>query len=83
MKIGFRTSPQNTDWASLEAAWAEAGRHDVFESGRLNDPLSQPRRDQGGPSMQSRRRLGERPSVQGFGNVPLCSSHESWAASAV
>jgi hypothetical protein len=37
MRIGFRTSPQNTDWLSLEAAWAEAGRHDVFDSGWLND----------------------------------------------
>ena len=32
MRIGFRTSPQKTDWASLEAAWAEAARHDVFDS---------------------------------------------------
>ena len=31
MRVGFRTSPQNTDWASLEAAWAEAGQHDVFD----------------------------------------------------
>ena len=53
MKIGFRTSPQNTDWASLEAAWAEAGRHDVFDSGWLNDHLSDPGRDQGGPSFES------------------------------
>ena len=53
MRIGFRTSPQNTDWASLEAAWAEAGRHDVFDSGWLNDHLSDPGRDQGGPSFES------------------------------
>ena len=53
MKIGFRTSPQNTDWASLEAAWAEAGRHDVFDSGWLNDHLSDPGRDRGGPSFES------------------------------
>ena len=33
MRVGFRTSPQNTDWTSLEAAWEEAGRHDVFEFG--------------------------------------------------
>ena len=39
MRIGFRTSPQNVDWASLEAAWAEAGQHDVFDSGWLNDHL--------------------------------------------
>jgi alkanesulfonate monooxygenase SsuD/methylene tetrahydromethanopterin reductase-like flavin-dependent oxidoreductase (luciferase family) len=53
MRIGFRTSPQNTDWASLEAAWAEAGRHEVFDSGWLNDHLSDPGRDQGGPSFES------------------------------
>jgi alkanesulfonate monooxygenase SsuD/methylene tetrahydromethanopterin reductase-like flavin-dependent oxidoreductase (luciferase family) len=53
MRIGFRTSPQNTDWASLEAAWAEAGRHDVFDSGWLNDHLSDPGRDGGGPSFES------------------------------
>ena len=53
MKIGFRTSPQNTDWASLEAAWAEAGRHEVFESGWLNDHLSDPGRERGGPSFES------------------------------
>ena len=45
MRIGFRTSPQNTDWPSLEEAWAEAGRHDVFDSGWLNDHLSDPGRD--------------------------------------
>ena len=42
MRIGFRTPPQNTDWAELEAAWAEAGRHDVFDSGWLNDHLTDP-----------------------------------------
>jgi len=53
MRIGFRTSPQNTDWASLEAAWAEAGRHAVFDSGWLNDHLSDPGRERGGPSFES------------------------------
>ena len=53
MRIGFRTSPQNTDWASLEAAWAEAGRHDVFDSGWLNDHLTDPGLERGGPSFES------------------------------
>ena len=53
MRIGFRTSPQNTDWASLDAAWAEAGRHDVFDSGWLNDHLTDPNRDRGGPSFET------------------------------
>jgi alkanesulfonate monooxygenase SsuD/methylene tetrahydromethanopterin reductase-like flavin-dependent oxidoreductase (luciferase family) len=53
MRIGFRTSPQNTDWASLEAAWAEAGRHDVFDSGWLNDHLTDPGLDRGGPAFEA------------------------------
>ncbi len=53
MRIGFRTSPQKTDWASLEAAWAEAGRHDVFDSGWLNDHLTDPGLERGGPSFES------------------------------
>ena len=53
MRLGFRTQPQNTDWASLEAAWAEAGRHDVFDSGWLNDHLTDIGRDRGGPSFES------------------------------
>jgi alkanesulfonate monooxygenase SsuD/methylene tetrahydromethanopterin reductase-like flavin-dependent oxidoreductase (luciferase family) len=53
MRIGFRTSPQNTDWASLEAAWAEAGRHGVFDSGWLNDHLTDPGLGHGGPSFES------------------------------
>ena len=53
MRIGFRTSPQKTDWASLEAAWAEAGRHDVFDSGWLNDHLTDPGLERGGPSFEA------------------------------
>ena len=53
MRIGFRTSPQNTDWASLDAAWAEAGQHEVFDSGWLNDHLSDPGRDRGGAAFEA------------------------------
>ncbi|MFL5674806.1 MAG: LLM class flavin-dependent oxidoreductase [Chloroflexota bacterium] len=53
MRVGFRTSPQNTDWASLEAAWAEAGQHDVFDSGWLNDHIVDPGADRGGPAFES------------------------------
>ncbi|MFL5642457.1 MAG: LLM class flavin-dependent oxidoreductase [Chloroflexota bacterium] len=53
MRIGFRTSPQNTDWASLDAAWAEAGQHEVFDSGWLNDHLMDPGRDRGGPAFEA------------------------------
>ena len=53
MRIGFRTSPQNTDWASLDAAWAEAGQHEVFDSGWLNDHLMDPVRDRGGAAFEA------------------------------
>jgi alkanesulfonate monooxygenase SsuD/methylene tetrahydromethanopterin reductase-like flavin-dependent oxidoreductase (luciferase family) len=53
VRLGFRTQPQNTDWTSLEAAWAEAGRHDVFDSGWLNDHLTDPKRDRGGSSFEA------------------------------
>jgi alkanesulfonate monooxygenase SsuD/methylene tetrahydromethanopterin reductase-like flavin-dependent oxidoreductase (luciferase family) len=53
MRIGFRTSPQKTDWASLEAAWAAAGQHDIFDSGWLNDHLTDPGLDRGGQSFET------------------------------
>ncbi len=53
VRVGFRTSPQNTDWASLEAAWVEAGRHDVFDSGWLNDHFMDPVRDRGGSGFEA------------------------------
>ena len=53
MRIGFRTSPQNTDWASLEAAWAEAGEHAVFDSGWLNDHLTDPNQERGGSGFEA------------------------------
>jgi alkanesulfonate monooxygenase SsuD/methylene tetrahydromethanopterin reductase-like flavin-dependent oxidoreductase (luciferase family) len=52
MRVGFRTSPQNVDWPTLEAAWAEAGRHDVFDSGWMNDHLGLPGQDRGGSSFE-------------------------------
>jgi alkanesulfonate monooxygenase SsuD/methylene tetrahydromethanopterin reductase-like flavin-dependent oxidoreductase (luciferase family) len=52
MRVGFRTSPQNVTWAQLEDAWAEAGRHDVFESAWMNDHLGLPGRDRGGSSFE-------------------------------
>ncbi len=53
LRIGFRTSPQNVDWPTLEGAWAEAGQHDVFDSGWLNDHLTDPGRDRGGPALEA------------------------------
>lgn len=52
MKVGFRTSPQNVDWATLEAAWVEAGQHEIFDSGWMNDHLGLPGADRGGASFE-------------------------------
>lgn len=52
MRVGFRTSPQNVDWATLEAAWVEAGGHDIFDSAWMNDHLGLPAADRGGASFE-------------------------------
>lgn len=52
MKVGFRTSPQDVDWATLEAAWVEAGQHEIFDSGWMNDHLGLPAADRGGASFE-------------------------------
>jgi alkanesulfonate monooxygenase SsuD/methylene tetrahydromethanopterin reductase-like flavin-dependent oxidoreductase (luciferase family) len=52
MRVGFRTSPQDVTWSQLEEAWAEAGRHEVFDSGWMNDHLGLPGRDRGGSSFE-------------------------------
>jgi alkanesulfonate monooxygenase SsuD/methylene tetrahydromethanopterin reductase-like flavin-dependent oxidoreductase (luciferase family) len=45
VRIGFKTSPQDVDWATLDATWARAGRLAAepaggFDSGWLNDHLT-------------------------------------------
>jgi alkanesulfonate monooxygenase SsuD/methylene tetrahydromethanopterin reductase-like flavin-dependent oxidoreductase (luciferase family) len=52
VRIGFRTSPQNVSWPALEEAWTEAGRHEVFDSGWMNDHLGLYDRDRGGSSFE-------------------------------
>ncbi len=52
MRVGFRTSPQNVTWAQLEEAWAEGGRHDVFDSAWMNDHLGLYNQDRGGSSFE-------------------------------
>ena len=52
MRVGFRTSPQDVTWSQLEDAWAEGGRHDVFDSAWMNDHLGLPGRDRGGSSFE-------------------------------
>lgn len=51
--IGFKTSPQNVDWPTLDATWAVAGELDVFGSAWMNDHLSDPRQDRGGLSWET------------------------------
>jgi alkanesulfonate monooxygenase SsuD/methylene tetrahydromethanopterin reductase-like flavin-dependent oxidoreductase (luciferase family) len=40
VRIGFKTSPQDVDWRTLDATWARAGELGVFDSGWLNDHLT-------------------------------------------
>jgi alkanesulfonate monooxygenase SsuD/methylene tetrahydromethanopterin reductase-like flavin-dependent oxidoreductase (luciferase family) len=50
--IGFKTSPQDVEWPVLDATWALAGELDVFESGWMNDHLTN-LSPSGGPSFES------------------------------
>ena len=50
--IGFKTSPQDVDWPTLDETWAAAGELSVLESAWLNDHLSDPARDRGGSSWE-------------------------------
>ena len=51
--IGIKTSPQAVDWATLDAAWARIGEHDVFDSVWMNDHLTDVAQEQHGPSLES------------------------------
>jgi alkanesulfonate monooxygenase SsuD/methylene tetrahydromethanopterin reductase-like flavin-dependent oxidoreductase (luciferase family) len=53
VSIGFKTSPQNVDWSTLDATWARAGVLGAFDSGWLNDHITNPAIDRGGPSWES------------------------------
>jgi alkanesulfonate monooxygenase SsuD/methylene tetrahydromethanopterin reductase-like flavin-dependent oxidoreductase (luciferase family) len=50
--IGFKTSPQDVDWSTLDATWALAGELPIFESAWMNDHLSDPNLDRGGSSWE-------------------------------
>jgi alkanesulfonate monooxygenase SsuD/methylene tetrahydromethanopterin reductase-like flavin-dependent oxidoreductase (luciferase family) len=58
ISIGFKTSPQDTDWSTLDAMWARAGELDVFESAWLNDHLTNMNPDPPGPSLEALTLLG-------------------------
>lgn len=51
--LGIKTSPQAVDWATLDAAWARIGEHDVFDSVWMNDHLTDVAHEQHGPSLES------------------------------
>jgi len=53
IRIGFKTSPQAVDWATLDATWALAGELGVFDSAWMNDHLTDPGRDRGGSSFEA------------------------------
>ena len=50
--IGFKTSPQDVDWSTLDETWAAAGEMAVLESAWMNDHLSDPGLDRGGASWE-------------------------------
>ncbi len=52
-RIGFKTSPQHVDWATLDETWALAGELDVLDAGWMNDHLTDPAQDRGGPSLEA------------------------------
>ena len=44
VSIGFKTSPQDVDWPTLDATWARAAELGVFDSGLAERPPDRPRR---------------------------------------
>ena len=52
-RIGFKTSPQNVPWSTLDETWALAGELNVFDAAWMNDHLTDPSRDRGGPSWEA------------------------------
>ena len=53
VRIGFKTSPQDVDWPTLDATWARAGQLGVFDSGWLNDHLTNTDPEVPGPSLEA------------------------------
>lgn len=53
IRIGIKTSPQGVDWATLDAAWARIGEHEVFASAWMNDHLTDVSRDRHGRSLEA------------------------------
>jgi alkanesulfonate monooxygenase SsuD/methylene tetrahydromethanopterin reductase-like flavin-dependent oxidoreductase (luciferase family) len=53
VSIGFKTSPQSVDWPTLDATWARAAELEVFDSGWMNDHITDPSLDRGGSSWEA------------------------------
>jgi alkanesulfonate monooxygenase SsuD/methylene tetrahydromethanopterin reductase-like flavin-dependent oxidoreductase (luciferase family) len=53
VRLGFKTSPQNVDWPTLDATWARAGELGAFDSGWLNDHLTNLDAADPGPSFEA------------------------------
>jgi alkanesulfonate monooxygenase SsuD/methylene tetrahydromethanopterin reductase-like flavin-dependent oxidoreductase (luciferase family) len=58
VRIGFKTSPQNVDWATVDATWRRAGELSEepgggFDSGWLNDHLTDMSPTTPGPSLEA------------------------------
>jgi alkanesulfonate monooxygenase SsuD/methylene tetrahydromethanopterin reductase-like flavin-dependent oxidoreductase (luciferase family) len=53
VQIGIKTPPQDVDWMTLDAAWRQIGRHDVFTSAWINDHLVDPREPRGGRGLEA------------------------------
>jgi alkanesulfonate monooxygenase SsuD/methylene tetrahydromethanopterin reductase-like flavin-dependent oxidoreductase (luciferase family) len=58
VRIGFKTSPQNVDWATVDAAWRRVGElaedpATRFDSGWLNDHLTDMNADDPGSSLEA------------------------------
>jgi alkanesulfonate monooxygenase SsuD/methylene tetrahydromethanopterin reductase-like flavin-dependent oxidoreductase (luciferase family) len=53
VRIGFKTSPQDVDWPTLDATWARAGQLGVFDSAWLNDHLTNMDPEVPGPSFEA------------------------------
>ena len=56
--IGFKTSPQNVDWATVDATWRRAGELSGepgggFDSGWLNDHITDMSPDDPGSSLEA------------------------------
>ncbi|HYL40757.1 MAG TPA: LLM class flavin-dependent oxidoreductase, partial [Candidatus Binatus sp.] len=53
LSVGFKTTPVDVDWATLDAIWQEAGQLEVFTAGWMADHLSNAGLERGGQSWEA------------------------------